>query len=85
MTEEDREARKEEMRARLSAQIKFWQLRYNMDVPKLAKKTGMAENSIYRIKRGEAGTTVDTIALLADAFRIPPCMLLMPLENVSDD
>ena len=76
-----REKRKAAMRNRLARQIEFWQLRCKMDVARLAKTTGLAEISIYRLKRCERGASIDTITILADAFQIPPGMLLMPLEN----
>ncbi len=77
----DKEERKMAIRSRLSAQIKTWQTKTSMDVTSLAQATGMAENTIYRIKRCDVGASVDTITLLADAFNIPPAMLLMPIEE----
>ena len=78
--DEYRETRKIEMRSRLSGQIRAQQRKNKMDVADLARATGMAENTIYRIKRGDVGATVDSIAAIADAFGIPPAVLLMPVE-----
>lgn len=78
------EERKMEMRSRVSGQMKYWMRIYKMDVAELAEKTGMAENSIYRLRRCESGATVDTLILLADAFDIPAFMFLMPVESSYD-
>jgi len=78
----EQEARKLEMRARLSANIRLWQQRCNMDIAALAKAANMAENTLYRLKRGDNAMTLDSLVAIADAFKIPPCMLLMPIEDV---
>lgn len=85
MTQIDRA--KMDLRNRLSAQMKFWMLRFNMDVKELARLTGLAENSIYRLRRAEAGATTNSIAVIADAFQVPAQVLLMPLppDNEPDD
>ncbi len=92
MTEEEkqeqkREARAKVIRARLSAQIKFYQLLFNIDVPTLAKKTDLTENTIYRLKRAEGDAKVSSVVFIADVFGVPPGVLLMPLEidNGSDE
>ncbi len=73
--------RKQEIRNRLSRQIDHWQVKTKMDVAALAQATDMAENTIYRIKRGDVGASIDSLVLLADAFGIPPAVLLMPIEE----
>lgn len=76
-----KDKRKTDMRNRVAAQIETQLQKRNMDVPALAKAAGIAENSIYRIKRGDTGATVDSITAIADAFGIPPSVLLMPVEQ----
>ena len=75
-----------ELRVRLAAQIKFWLLRFNMDVKALAAKSGIPAKQIYRYKSMEQSATTDKISALADGFGIQPEILLLPLavDNGSD-
>lgn len=38
---------------------------------KLAKKTGIGQTTIGRIRRGEVNATADNLQSIADAFRVP--------------
>lgn len=75
------------LRTILSARIRIWQKRLDMDIPTLIEKSGMKQTAIYRLKRGDVGATVDSIEKLAKAFDIDPFMLLVPIpvDNGEDD
>lgn len=75
------------VRAILSANIKFWMLKLNMDVQELVKRSGIKQSAIYRIKAGDLGATTNSIAKLAHAFGIQPFMMLVPvaIDNGEDE
>ena len=77
---ESTDERKEAMRSRLSANIRIWMRKTERDVAKLSADSGISGNAIYMIMRCERGASVDTITQFADAFDIPPAVLLMPVE-----
>ncbi len=84
---EARERRKEVIRSRVSAQIRAGMQNTDRDVATLAKDSGVSASVIYGYLRCENAATVETIALIADALKVPPAVLLMPLEidNGSDE
>lgn len=76
-----------DVRAILSANIRFWTKKLDMDVKDLVEKSGMKKTAIYRIKAGDLGATTDSIAKLASAFGIQPFMMLVPvaIDNGEDE
>ena len=72
--------RREAIRTILSANMRIQMRKTGRDVARLSKDTGLAENSIYRLLRGDAGATVDSIAVMAEVFEIAPAVLLMPVQ-----
>ena len=76
-----------DVRAILSANIRFWMQKLDMDVKDVVEKSGMKRTAIYRIKAGDLGATTDSIAKLANAFGIQPFMLLVPVmvDNGEDE
>lgn len=76
-----------DVRPILSANIKFWMNKLDMDMNDLIRESGMKKTAIYRIKACDLGATTASIAKLADAFGIQPFMLLVPVavDNGSDE
>lgn len=79
-TEEEVEAIKRQARNNLGAQIRIWQERFRLDNQAVATRSGVSLDTIYRIKRGDRGASIDVVARLAAGFGIQTAELLMPPE-----
>lgn len=80
MTEEAQEQAKLNARKMISAQISYWMADRKMDRSQLAKESGIHSDTVYKILRGDRGSSSDTLAAFAAALRIPISTLLTPME-----
>lgn len=81
----DSEMKRMETRIILATQVRFWMRRFNMDVKAVAKESGLSYQMVYKILSSENSASMDTVASLADAFKIQPAVLLMPIKDNGGD
>lgn len=74
-----------EARIILAAQVRFWMRRFNMDAKAVARESGLSYQMVYKILSSENSASMDTVASLADGFKIPTAILLMPTPKDSGD
>jgi DNA-binding XRE family transcriptional regulator len=60
----------------LAANVRWYRDSYNWDEPTLAKKAGLHRVTIYYIERARYGSSLEVIAQLAKAFKVPAYQLL---------
>jgi len=74
----------QDLRVILSAKIRIWQERMQMDNAELARRSDVSIDAIYKLKRCERGASIDVVGKLAGAFGIDPFMLLVPVADNGD-
>ncbi len=80
MTDEEKEEVRQKLRTVVSAQVRYWMRRMNMDVKDLQEASGVSGDTIYKIRAGDRGANLDNVALLASGMGIPAFVLLAPDE-----
>jgi y4mF family transcriptional regulator len=51
--------------------------------PQLADLAGISVNTLYKIERGQANPTLDTLTKIADTLGMEVCLRVRDLENLN--
>ncbi len=80
MTEQEQQEAKEAARELAAIQLTFWMRFRKLDRYQLAEESGISQDAIYKIGRGDRGANLDSLALLAAALGISIPMFWMQVK-----